>query len=170
MTNEQRKKILTNLPTNNELKSNDESWFIGHDRLPVNKETGDCAEHNKRLIDTKLFDWAIDNIREFRISDDSESSWNYSANNSRSRVRNFLISELANTHNDIFTKTEFRGDYVVVVGDTVFDITDDSLVKEDDYSAEDLRWFDEKLIELAGEQMDDVRALRNQMINRLEEE
>ena len=47
MTNDQRKTFLQYLKTDN----TDGKWLLTSDRIPVDCATGDCDEHNKRLID-----------------------------------------------------------------------------------------------------------------------
>ena len=61
MTNEQRKTILEYLKISSKdgkwhIKTNDtdDQWLLTPDLIPVDCETGDCAEHNKRLVDPWL--------------------------------------------------------------------------------------------------------------------
>ena len=63
MTNEQRKTILEYLKISSKdgkwhIKTNDtdDQWLLTPDLIPVDCETGDCAEHNKRLVDPWLME------------------------------------------------------------------------------------------------------------------
>ena len=63
MTNEQRKTILEYLKVSSKdgkwhikVADNENEWLVTSDLIPVDCATGDCAEHNKRLVDPWLMD------------------------------------------------------------------------------------------------------------------
>ena len=62
LTNDQRKTFLSYLEIKNTddkwlITINDNSWLVTPDQIPIDCNTGDCAEHNKRLIDPLILEW-----------------------------------------------------------------------------------------------------------------
>ena len=64
MTNEQRKTFLQYLKFSQYQKTDntDGKWLLTSDRIPVDCATGDCAEHNKRLVDPWVMERLIEKL------------------------------------------------------------------------------------------------------------
>lgn len=62
LTNDQRKTFLSFLEIKNTddkwlITINDNNWLVTPDQIPIDCNTGDCAEHNKRLVDPLILEW-----------------------------------------------------------------------------------------------------------------
>ena len=74
MTNEQRRNILSfllahsdgyKLVKQNQLRFDDDYWYIREDKLPVSRKDGSCSTINQRLIDPLIFDWLMERLPDF---------------------------------------------------------------------------------------------------------
>ena len=82
MTNEQRKKTLCflighkdghELVEQNQLRYDDDNWYIREDKLPVSRKDGSCSTINQRLIDPLIFNWLMDKLPDYsELADSNE--------------------------------------------------------------------------------------------------
>ena len=78
LTDHQRQQIVLFLLDyrSDSLEPRDGKWYfhveptgsllLSNDRLPIDMDTGNCAEHHKRLIDPVLLDWLVARLKQDR--------------------------------------------------------------------------------------------------------
>ena len=146
MTNKQRKIILTYLTTDNfqwmdamtklnQLRFNDDNWYIREDKLPVNRKDGSCSSINQRLIDPLLFDWLVELLPAETAKSTSEKRtaadliYVQAAKKKDTEMprlhdesRKFLVSKLwEHRHDNVMIYYDYQGGIWVIIGTTIKD-------------------------------------------------
>ena len=127
MTNEQRKKTLCflighkdghELVEQNQLRYDDDNWYIREDKLPVSRKDGSCSTINQRLIDPLIFNWLMDKLPDYSELADSNEYFTDKNFGEKNQLLDRAVAKSANKFEELSdeSKQSLKG-YMPAYGD-----------------------------------------------------